>query len=724
MAEEPSDGVASSEASSDERLRAAERELRAADERFRLLVEGARDFISYRFRLVPDQRFEHVSGGTLSILGVPPQVFLDDPDMWDKLIHPDDREKAGQELDPATPVVMRWRKSDSEYVVLEHRRLGVYDADGNLVAVEGLAHDVTEATVARHELEARERRFTSLVQNVSDLIIVVDRRGEMQYASPSLERLLGYVGEEQVQAMRGERIHPDDLPGVRGAFATAQPPGPNTPVTTARSLHKDGSWRWLEYSVTDLRDDPSVHGYVVVARDITERKNAEAQLVHQTLHDTLTGLPNRALFLDRLGLALSRLERRQGLAAVFFLDLDYFKVVNDSLGHSAGDQVLVAVGNRLEQSLRDGDTAARLGGDEFAVLCDDLVDEGEAVQIAERLGAAIAACPVVLGGRELVVTVSIGVAFATQSTQRPESLLRDADAAMYRAKERGRARYELFDAAMRTRAVARLETEAALRMAIDREQLSVSYQPEVLLADGSLVGAEALLRWRPGAPGSSGPDGCDGSDAELTPPPSDVIAVAEETGLIVPIGAWVVREACRHLARWREIAPDRAPERVAVNLSGRQLAGPELPDVVEGALDAAGISAGSLCLEITESVLMEDIDVAIGALKSLKAIGVEIAVDCFGTGYSSLAHLRRFPVDILKIDHSFVAGLGINPEDAAIVRAILALARTLDLAVVAEGVERAEQLYELRDLGCERAQGNLFAAPLSEPAFADLLVNG
>src|SRR3954469_22417114 len=387
MAEQPSASDGSATAGD-------ERGPRAEDDRFRLLVEGARDFITYRFRLVPDQCFEHVSDGTLSILGVPPQRFLDNPDTWDDLIHPDDRAKAGQELDPATPVIMRWRRADGEYVVLEHRRVPVYDGDGNVIAVEGLAHDVTEATAAREALEASERRFRSLVQNVSDLIIVVDAAGQMQYASPSLERLLGWAGEEQKTGMNGERVHPEDLPRLRAAFVHAKTPGPNMPVTAARTLHKDGSWRWLEYSVSDLRDDLSVRGYVVVARDVTERKNAEEQLVHQALHDALTGLPNRALFLDRLGLALSRLDRRTGLAAVFFLDLDYFKVVNDSLGHLAGDQVLVAVAHRLHESLRDGDTAARLGGDEFAVLCDDLVDEGEAVQIAERLGAAIGSAPI------------------------------------------------------------------------------------------------------------------------------------------------------------------------------------------------------------------------------------------------------------------------------------------------------------------------------------------
>ena len=705
MAEEPSASGAPA-AGNEEQLRAVERDPSAADERFRLLVEGAGDFISYRFR-VTDWRFDHVSDGTRSLLGVPPQQFLDTPGMWDELIHPDDRDKAGHDLDPATPVVMRWRRADGEYVVLEHRRLAVYDDDGTLVAVEGLAHDVTEATRARQALEASERRFRSLVQNVNDLIVVVDAAGQLQYASPSLERILGWAGEEQQAGLTGERVHPEDLPTLRAAFVNARPPGANMPVTTARSMHKDGSWRWLEYSVADLRDDPSVLGYVVVARDVTERKIAEEQLVHQALHDALTGLPNRALFLDRLGLALSRLDRRNGLAAVFFLDLDYFKVVNDSLGHLAGDQVLVAVADRLQQSLRDGDTAARLGGDEFAVLCDDLVDEGEALQIAERLGEAVVAQPVRLAGRDLVVTVSIGVAFATHSTQRPESLLRDADAAMYRAKERGRARYELFDADMRARALARLETEAALREALDGDQLSLSYQPEVLLEDGRQIGAEALLRWN-----------------RENAPPAEFIAVAEETGLIVPIGGWVLREACRQLAQWRELAPDRAPAHVSVNLSGRQLARPELPDVVEDALTSSGLPPSALCLEITESVLMDDIEVAVSGVKALKGIGVEVAVDDFGTGYSSLAHLRRFPVDTLKIDHSFVAGLGRNPEDAAIVRAVLALAQTLGLAVVAEGVERPDQLNELRALGCERAQGHLFSAPLSKQAFTDLLLNG
>jgi diguanylate cyclase (GGDEF)-like protein/PAS domain S-box-containing protein len=708
MAEDRGGGQpAAEDASSDERLRLLD-ELRLSEERFRLLVEGSQDFMSYRFRVVPELQFEYVSAGVESILGYRPEDFYLDPGIWRRLVHPDDLAEVDMPLeDVERPNTMRWRREDGTYAWVTHRRVVLRNEYGEVVGLEGVAHDVTERKLAEEAVLANERRFRSLVQNVSDLIVVVTPDGQMRYASPSIERLLGWRADEY-QDVQGERIHPDDLARLRKAFTEAVPPGPSTPVTTCRTRHKDGSWHWLEYSVSDLRADPSVDGYVVVARDVTERKQAEEQLVHQALHDALTGLPNRALFLDRLGLALSRLERRPGLAAVFFLDLDYFKVVNDSLGHTAGDQVLTDVAGRLQQSLRDGDTAARLGGDEFAVLCDDLVDEDEAVHIAERLGDAIGSQPVHLAGRELVVTVSIGVAFASSPSQRSESLLRDADAAMYRAKERGRARYELFDNAMRARAVARLETEAALRVAIDKGQLSLAYQPEVFLDDGRLAGAEALLRWR------------DGEGSELSTP-SEFVPVAEETGLIVPIGSWVLRQACLQLAEWRRAAGDRAPTSISVNISGRQLARLELPDLVEEALRDSGLGPESLCLEITESVLMEDIDGAVAALKSLKAIGVSLAVDDFGTGYSSLAHLRRFPVDILKIDHSFILGLGRNPEDAAIVRAVLGLARTLELDVVAEGVERPDQVEELRALGCERAQGNLFSPALPESEFSSLL---
>jgi diguanylate cyclase (GGDEF)-like protein/PAS domain S-box-containing protein len=688
----------------------AERDLRNATERFRLLVEEGADFVSYRFRVVPDFACEYVSPGVGSILGLTPQDFYDNSDLWRDIVHPDDLPDVDRPVEEVEkPLTVRWRRADGTYAWLEHRRALLHDEAGQIIGVEGVGHDVTERKLAEAALQASERRFRSLVQNVSDLVTVVNGRGEIQYISPALEHMLGYTPEE-LRTGRPDLVHTEDLPLLAAAFQRAAPPGEAPAVTTCRTLHKDGSWRWLEYSVSDGRADPSLQGFVVVARDVTERKAAEAQLVHQALHDGLTGLPNRALFLDRLGLALSRLERRPGLAAVFFLDLDHFKVVNDSLGHSAGDQVLMAVADRLERSLRDGDTAARLGGDEFAILCDDLVDEGEAVQIAERIGAAVSSPAVPLADRGLVVTASIGVAFATHSRHRPEALLRDADAAMYRAKERGRARYELFDAAMRARAVARLETEAALRGAVEREQLSLAYQPEILLADGSLVGAEALLRWR--------------ADGDELASPADFVPVAEETGLIVPIGAWVIREACRHFSRWHRQSPERAPRSVSVNLSSRQLMRPELPDMVEQALAAAEMDPGALCLEITEGALMDDIDSAAAALKTLKAIGLRIAVDDFGTGYSSLAHLRRFPVDILKIDHSFVSGLGRNPEDAAIVRAVLGLARTLDLSVVAEGVERADQLEELRHLGCERAQGHLFSAPLAEDEFTSLLTTG
>jgi diguanylate cyclase (GGDEF)-like protein len=477
-------------------------------------------------------------------------------------------------------------------------------------------------------------------------------------------------------------------------------------VTTARTLHKDGAWRWLEYSVSDLRDDPSVRGYVVVARDVTERKNAEEELVHQALHDALTGLPNRALFLDRLGLALSRLERRPGLAAVFFLDLDYFKVVNDSLGHSAGDQVLVAVAARLQQSLRDGDTAARLGGDEFAVLCDDLVDEGEALQIAERLGDAVAAEPVNLAGRELVVTVSIGVAFATHSGQRPESLLRDADAAMYRAKDLGRARLEVFDEATRRSVVHRLEVEQELSHAIEMDWLRALYQPILDVQTGALTGVEALIRY-------------EDPDRGLVLP-EEFLAVAEDSGLITRLDTWMLNHACRDARRWRELVPD-FPLRVGVNVSARQLSRPDFADEVVAALLASGLEAGQLALEITETELVDATPTAISATHRLRSMGVHVGADDFGTGYSSLAHLKRFPVDFLKVDRSFVDGLPSEHDDATIVEAVIGLGHALGLTVVAEGVETDEQLTHLQALGCDLYQGFLRSVPVTADAVLALL---
>jgi diguanylate cyclase (GGDEF)-like protein len=413
--------------------------------------------------------------------------------------------------------------------------------------------------------------------------------------------------------------------------------------------------------------------------------------------DTLTGLPNRALLRDRLTHALARADRQRGLLAVLFLDLDRFKVVNDSLGHASGDALLVEVASRINACLRAGDTAARLGGDEFTVLLEDVLDEDQAVEVAERIAEALR-LPVMVEGREVFVSASIGIALNTPRGIGPDGVLRNADLALYRAKADGRARHAVFDPSMEMRALERLEVETDLRHALDRDELRVYFQPVVDLDTGTVNELEALVRWeRPGYGIVS---------------PMAFIPIAEETGLIVPIGQWVLEEACRWAQRWQSFSAPHKPLIVSVNLSARQFQHPELLTDIKRALNQTGLNPRHLKLEITESVVMQDAPATIETLQALKAIGIRVAIDDFGTGYSSLSYLKRLPVDTLKIDRSFVNGLGDNAQDTAIVDSVLALARTLELSVTGEGVETQAQARHLRRLGCDRGQGFLYARPL------------
>jgi diguanylate cyclase (GGDEF)-like protein/PAS domain S-box-containing protein len=428
-----------------------------------------------------------------------------------------------------------------------------------------------------------------------------------------------------------------------------------------------------------------------------ERKRYEARLSYQAQHDPLTGLPNRTLFLEFLQLALARIRRRDDTCAVLFLDLDRFKVVNDSLGHDAGDELLVALGWRLSGVVRPGDTVARFGGDEFTVLCDGLPSASareHACDVAARLLKTIRR-PFLLDSEEQFLSASIGIAVAGPDTERPEGLLRDADAAMYRAKERGKDRWELFDELMRETARERHETENALHRALERGELRVHYQPVVSLLDGGCIGAEALVRWAH-------------PDRGLLVP-AQFIDLAEETGLIIPVGRWVIEEACRRSREWR--AEHGQGFVVSVNLSCRQLSNPELAEHVRSALDLSGSDPAGLCFEITENALMGDAEATRGAITALKGLGVGLCIDDFGTGYSSLGYLKRFPVDAVKVDRSFIGGLGSDPEDSAIVAAVVSLGHALGLTVIAEGVETDRQLSELASLGCDAAQGNVFARP-------------
>ena len=438
-------------------------------------------------------------------------------------------------------------------------------------------------------------------------------------------------------------------------------------------------------------------GVVVNARDLTERKRVEAALEHQALHDALTGLPNRLLFLDRLEQAIARASRDHATPAVMFLDLDRFKLVNDGLGHDAGDDLLVAVAERLRGALRPGDTVARFGGDEFVLLFEGLSEPESADVLARRILACFSQ-PFPVGGEQFQASASLGVALG-DGIKTAGELVRDADAAMYRAKALGRGRLQLFDAATQDEALSRVHTETALRDALARGELRLHFQPIVELAGCRPVGVEALLRWEHPTRGLLAPDA--------------FIAVAEDSGLIVPIGAWVLAEACRRVRAWNELLDEAHQLRLSVNLSARQLAEPELLATVRDTLLGAGIDPRhlELSLEITEALMLHDPEMAAQRLGELRALGVQFAIDDFGTGYSSLAYLRRFPVSVVKIDSPFVAGLGIDDHDEAIVSAIVRLAHTLGLRVVAEGVETQLQLAHLRAMGCDYAQGFLLGRP-------------
>jgi diguanylate cyclase (GGDEF)-like protein/PAS domain S-box-containing protein len=552
-----------------------------------------------------------------------------------------------------------------------------------------------------------EARFRSLVQHSSDVFAILDQQGIIRYVSPAAERVFGAKGDMIVKRNLRDFVHEADRPTYDAHLSASLMGSSSISHIGCRMSRLDGQWMRTETVATNLLHDPNVTGIVLTIRDVTERVTLEEQLRYEALHDPLTGLGNRALFQDRVAHSLARAGRTNDDVAVLFMDLDNFKEINDSLGHAAGDAVLVQTANRLRTCLREADTAARFGGDEFAVLLEQTRGEGEVMDVAARIAAALSR-PLTVDGRDVDLRASVGIARA-EVEESADDVMRNADVAMYHAKSRGKACAVLYEPGMHAAVLSRLELQGDLRKAVEREELHLLYQPIVSLDTQAIIGAEALLRWNHPTRGPVGP--------------VEFIPLAEETGLIVGIGQWVLKKACADAAAWPTPPGGVAPT-VTINLSARQLIDDSFHDDVAATLKATGLSANRVVLELTESMLVGRSDSTMSLLHRLRALGVRLAIDDFGTGFSSLGYLSQYPLDVLKIDKSFVQGLDKGPNGRALASAVVALGRSLKLKVVAEGVERAEQEWDLRNLGCDYGQGFMYSRPVATAQLAKLLEVG
>ena len=597
--------------------------------------------------------------------------------------------------------------TQQQYVRLDGKVIDVESVSTPIIwegraAGQVLIRDITERKAAEEALRESEFRLRAVIANVPVVVFALDAQGFFTFSEGQGLAALGLAPGEVVGRSVFEVYQ--ELPALLEHMHAAL-------AGSAHSWTEEVGTRIYETHSMPLRDAAGrLTGIAGVAYDLTEHKRLEKQLAHQAFHDALTGLPNRALFLDRLEHARARAERRHSSVAVLFVDLDNFKVVNDSLGHAAGDALLSTVAQRLSACIRPGDTIARLGGDEFTVLLEEVTELETATEVAARIADALR-LPLTLGGRTLFISASIGVAQSGLAAgdappAQVGDLLREADIAMYQAKNGGKARCAVFDRQMNAQALERMELEGDLRHAITQGELVLHYQPIVCLEAGAIQEVEALVRWEHPRRGLI--------------PPLKFIPIAEETGLIVPLGLWVLREACRQAREWQQDHPQEPPLVVGVNLSARQLDQPDLVAQVAAALTDTGLPPASLKLEITESVMMENATLMAAKMQELKALGVRLAVDDFGTGYSSMAYLSTFPIDTLKIDRAFVSKMD-EPEGQAIIQAIITLAHSLHLQVTSEGIETCDQWRHLQSLGCEHGQGYYFARPQTAAALALLL---
>jgi diguanylate cyclase (GGDEF)-like protein/PAS domain S-box-containing protein len=695
-----------------EDLQQSREQLRRSEERFRSLVQNASDLVTI---VDPDGVLLYASPSVERLMGYQPDEWVGKSIL--SLVHPDDTHRATQAIAAVSaqpgvhdPAVLRLRHADGTWRYLEATANNLLDVP-SVAGIVYNARDITERWDAEQALRRSEERFRSLVQNASDLITVVDVDSTVTYQSPSARRVLGYDPGDLVGTKLADLIHPDDLTKILAMLSDVMSRSGSVVLGEARVRHADGSWRHIEFSSTDQCGNPAIRGVVLNTRDVTERKLLEEQLRHQALHDPLTQLANRTRFTDRLEHALLRAARTGHKVAVLFMDLDNFKSVNDSLGHSAGDRLLTQVAERVQSCLRPTDTIARLGGDEFAILLEDVIDEHDATVVTERIFEVLQSS-FELEGKELLVRASIGIAVSDAGAHeaKAEALLRDADVAMYVAKSRGKGRFELFEPDMQIAMMERLALLSDLQRALEREEFALHYQPMVLLKTGQLMGVEALVRWRHPTRGLMAP--------------GDFIPLAEESGVILDLGIWVLREACFQAKAWQALYASDPPWTISVNVSVKQLQHPTFVADVAEVLRASGIDPRTLVLEITESVMMQDVTATMALLRKLKGLGVRLAIDDFGTGYSSLSYLRQFPFDLLKIDKSFIDDVGVIVNQKELTSAIIELGKTLDMELVAEGIERRDQLTRLQTLDCEMGQGFLFAEPMEAAAVERLLREG
>jgi diguanylate cyclase (GGDEF)-like protein/PAS domain S-box-containing protein len=636
----------------------------------------------------------------------------------------------GEETDAATLRQLREAIAQScphTCVLLNYRKDGtpfwnelsvnpVFDPQGELTYFVGLQTDVTDRKQSEAALRESEERYALAVRGANDGIWDWNLKTSEVYFSPRWKSMLGYLDEEIANQLDEwfERVHPEDLDWVKVKIAAHLDGLTPHFENEHRMLHRDGTYRWMLSRGLAVRDAQGQATRIAGSQtDITNHKQAEEQLLHDAFYDALTGLPNRALLTDRLKQVVQMAKRDPSYQfAILFLDIDRFKVINDSLGHMLGDELLMAIAQRLCHCFRPTDTVARLGGDEFVILLEDVNDVSSVTAIADRVQQELT-LPFNLDGHEVFTSASIGIALSETGYELPEDLLRDADTAMYRAKAQGRARYEIFNTGMHVRALALLHLETDLRRAIatsqlpgDRQEFELHYQPIVSLKTRNIVGFEALLRWQHPSRGFISP--------------IEFIPIAEETGLIIPIGDWVLREACRQMQVWHAEFPMKLPLTLSVNLSSKQFT-PRLIQQIEQVLQDTHLSTRFLRLEITESALMENLESAASLLAQVRSLGIQLSMDDFGTGYSSLSYLHRFPIDTLKIDRSFIKKVDADGEQLAIVRTIITLAWNLGMDVVAEGVETLKQLAQLRSLKCEYGQGYLFSRPLDSQAAGQII---